>query len=67
MELSGATADISNVRAELVAVLEAVSWACDHVDSFLTPPPTNLLPAIDCDCVVKAFAKGGGLYDVIVS
>ena len=60
VELSGATADISNVRAELVAVLEAVSWACGHVDSILTPP-TNLLFAIDCDCVVKAFAKRGAL------
>ena len=59
MELNGATADINNVRAELVAVLAAISWACDHVDTFLTPP-TNLLLAIDCDCVVKAFAEEGG-------
>ena len=66
MELNGATADINNVRAELVAVLEANSWACDHVDTFTTTP-TNLLLAIDCDYLVKAFAKGGGLYDVIAS
>ena len=38
VELNGATADINNVRAELVAVLEAVSWACDHADNFTTHP-----------------------------
>ena len=43
VELNGATADINNVRAELVAVLEAVSWACDHADTFPTPLLTSSL------------------------
>ena len=46
MELNGATADINNVRAELVAVLEAVSWACDHADTFPTPHPPLLTSSL---------------------
>ena len=38
VELNRATAGINNVRAELVAVLEAVSWACDHADTIPIPP-----------------------------
>ena len=60
VELHDATADVNNVRAELVVVLAAISCACDHFDTISTPP-TYLFLATYCDCVVKAFAEGGAL------